>query len=365
MIVLINEQGGIQYPKTEGILWTGSVNVPVTLYDGTQTTITINITDKHNIKAETQIEAEQYIKDHLEEFLSDWEDENHSMITSHNLPQIDINAANPEDLADGQKLYWTGSFYMQITLDDGTTCYETFNVTVNDKIVLGNKAAVEQYIRENIDKYISEWESRHPNQYISSWKDLNCESINQFQFYEVTDNTLKESGLTDYEIDKYFLLLSDGTYIMQTEGVDRDFPNMQIRDMDNLLTALNYARPSVNNICLTKDELSELGENIFDKVQEILSSQKLANCCKANIDCEIGDFDQGKIGDCWFLSSILSLNQTPAGKQIIRDSIRWNSDYTGFIVTFAGENETVEVSVEELINADPDNDWEATYMGDG
>ena len=107
---------------------------------------------------------------------------------------------------------------------------------------------------------------------------------------------------------------------------------------------------------LTQDVFKKLGDNAFDKIRNIQSSQKYVNCYLADIDGEIGDFRQGKngTGDCWLLSGIAAINSTPAGKQLIKDSIKWSSDYTAITITFPASGDSVTVTLEELINADPD-----------
>ena len=259
------------------------------------------------------------------------------------------------------KEYWTGSFDLQVTIEDDNnrtsrTEYLTLSITVNEKIEVGNRNAIEQYIKDHINEYISQWESVNPNQFITSWGDYNCNHMNQFTFYEYTQDELDNSDLTGYEKDRYFQRLNDGTYILQDRSVDADFPGMHIRSLEYLTMALNYANPSASNIYLTPNELSELGGNVFDRLEAILDSQKLDNCFKADIDSVIDDFKQGSngTGDCWLLAGIEAINSTDAGKELLKNAIKWNSDYTAITVTFPGTGDSVTITVDELLNADPD-----------
>lgn len=118
--------------------------------------------------------------------------------------------------------------------------------------------------------------------------------------------------------------------------------------------------PSTTNVCITSELLDKLGSNIFDKTEEVINSEKLRKCLLADVDGVIDKFSQGLYtGDCWLLAGITAVNSTPAGKELFANSIRWNSDYTAIMVTFPGTGDTVVITVDELINADPDlgNDY--------
>ena len=351
-IILVNQQNGIQYPKNQGVLFVGEISVPVTLRDGTSKDIIINITEEDNVRASSKEAAIQYIKEHLAEFIQKWEIENQEeVMRQDNLPQIDIE---PESSVAVKK-YWSGSFYMRVTLEDGSTKYITIQISVNDKIEAGNKSALENYIREHMYEYLSEWETAN-HQYIASWDELNCNNMSMGEVYEFTYEKLKKVGLTDWEISTYFQKLNDGTYIMQTNKIDQQFPGMNIRDAEYLKSVLDYSSPTTTNIYLTESEMLELGDNIFDKLEEILNSQKLKNLYEADVDGVIDRFEQGNndTNDCWLLSGLATISSTQAGKELIKNCVRWNSDYTQVIVTFPGSNESVAITIEELLAADPD-----------
>jgi len=114
--------------------------------------------------------------------------------------------------------------------------------------------------------------------------------------------------------------------------------------------------PSTTNVGLTSELLNKLGNNVFDKVEEVINSQKLEKCLLADIDGVIDRFQQGGqgTGDCWLLSGIAAINATPAGKELLANAIKWNSDYTAITVTFPRTGDSVVITVDELINADPD-----------
>jgi len=67
-----------------------------------------------------------------------------------------------------------------------------------------------------------------------------------------------------------------------------------------------------------------------------------------------------KTGDCWLVSGVLSMNQTEAGKKIIKDSIIDNGNGT-VTVKFAGVNKEVKLTKAEIQKFNTDNNKNDAY----
>lgn len=75
------------------------------------------------------------------------------------------------------------------------------------------------------------------------------------------------------------------------------------------------------------------------------------------------DVAQGSIGDCFMLSSVVSLLNTDEGDEFIRENIRWDSDKEGFWVTIYPNGEPKEVFVEHVFdNGARQDDWEWLFL---
>ena len=60
-----------------------------------------------------------------------------------------------------------------------------------------------------------------------------------------------------------------------------------------------------------------------------------------------GNFGQGLVGDCWLMSTIKGLANTPKGLKILNDSLRVDNDGNVF-VTLKGANKTYKITKEEI-----------------
>lgn len=79
---------------------------------------------------------------------------------------------------------------------------------------------------------------------------------------------------------------------------------------------------------------------------------------------DVEDVAQGQIGDCFMLVSIVSLLNTDAGDDFIRENVRWDSDKEGFWVTIYPGGEAKEVFVEHVFgNGAKQNDWNWWIFG--
>ena len=71
------------------------------------------------------------------------------------------------------------------------------------------------------------------------------------------------------------------------------------------------------------------------------------------------DVAQGQIGDCFALSSIVSLLNTDAGDDFIRDNVRWDPDKKGYWVTLYEDGKGEEVFVDHVYGKGArQKDWE-------
>ena len=80
-------------------------------------------------------------------------------------------------------------------------------------------------------------------------------------------------------------------------------------------------------------------------------------------DGKIDHFEQGTIGDCWVLSGILAVTDTPEGKQLIKDTITDNGDGT-YSVKFAGDpsGKTYTVTADDLNNSNSAGDIDVAIL---
>lgn len=76
------------------------------------------------------------------------------------------------------------------------------------------------------------------------------------------------------------------------------------------------------------------------------------------------DVSQGGIGDCFMLSTIVSLLNSEGGDDFIRENVRWDPDKNGYWVTLYSNGEPTEVFVEYVFdNGAKQNDWQWGIFG--
>jgi len=76
------------------------------------------------------------------------------------------------------------------------------------------------------------------------------------------------------------------------------------------------------------------------------------------------DVSQGSIGDCFMLTTIVSLLGTDAGDEFIRDHIRWDADAGGYWVTIYPNGVAKEIFVEYVFdNGARNQDWQFLFLG--
>lgn len=75
------------------------------------------------------------------------------------------------------------------------------------------------------------------------------------------------------------------------------------------------------------------------------------------------DIAQGQIGDCFMLSSIVSLLNTDGGDEFIRENVRWDEEAGGFWVTLYPNGEPEEVFVDKVFGEGAkQDDWEFLFF---
>ncbi|WP_152650518.1 C2 family cysteine protease [Demequina aurantiaca] len=82
------------------------------------------------------------------------------------------------------------------------------------------------------------------------------------------------------------------------------------------------------------------------------------------------DVSQGSIGDCFMLSSVVSLLDTDGGDEFIQDNVRWDEDKDGYWVTIYKNGSPTDVFVENVFDhgarqSDADDGGWWIFGGDG
>ncbi len=131
---------------------------------------------------------------------------------------------------------------------------------------------------------------------------------------------------------------------------DKNDNNRQLQKPDDATThGVSYSNTSINhNIDAIRQLYHYIHYNNTDKdTPDTLNLYDLDVDIEKS-DGEIDDFKQGKSGHCWLLSAIIAVNNTPEGRQLIKDSIVDNGDGT-YTVTFPGDpTMPIVVTEEEL-----------------
>ena len=122
----------------------------------------------------------------------------------------------------------------------------------------------------------------------------------------------------------------------------------------HLIEAINYNNgvKNTDKPSLSRDLISKLNsEGIFDEIDAAINSDLFKNACIVNVDGELGEFSQGGTNDCWFLSTLISMNSNQEGKDLIKKAISWADDYSSVTVKFTKEEVTLTLEeIQEGIN---------------
>ena len=113
----------------------------------------------------------------------------------------------------------------------------------------------------------------------------------------------------------------------------------------NILT-----RKSFDNVNMLHETIgSDYGP--FYAFDIVADSEQLVNMCFVNINSTVNVVDQGGFGDCWLLAGLLALSATDGGKDIIKNAISWNDNYTAVNVYLAGVGRVTTFSIDEIAKA--------------
>lgn len=158
------------------------------------------------------------------------------------------------------------------------------------------------------------------------------------------------------------LLSDDGGVRKFAALIQKAFDILGSRDYEDRIEATEWIIKYINQrlgilttnpISLTKEAIEKLNNNnIFQELTNIIESKGLYNnYMLSDVDGDIEHFNQGSTGDCWLLASIIAMNQSELGRQIIKDSIQWNNDNSSVTVTFRGLGISYVISAEEVVEA--------------
>lgn len=131
----------------------------------------------------------------------------------------------------------------------------------------------------------------------------------------------------------------------------------------------NTKTPTINRLLLDVLNTDFNGVSLFPSIYEIIddilsSDELLDSIIIANIDGNIDEVDQGQTGDCWLLSGIRALVSTQTGKDIVKNAIQWADDKKSVWVYFAGKQQYVQITLDDIKNALHKEDGQAYSRGD-
>ncbi len=115
-----------------------------------------------------------------------------------------------------------------------------------------------------------------------------------------------------------------------------------------------------NKTNLSNLELISSNKNLYEDMGLSLGKTSSANTKSGNTGGALSNTKDGKIGktsqadevgDCWLLTAVNSLSYSEKGRQIIKDSLKYNEDKNSTVVNFKGIGQKIEVTDEELKKA--------------
>ncbi len=173
----------------------------------------------------------------------------------------------------------------------------------------------------------------------------------------------KNGNLLFYDKDnKRHYPIADNIYAAVSAKKGRCLPTTDVNKL-----VLNVKRITSENIAeITRNYEKTYGESLLDainnewgldkkiKAQLIQHLNKCAAETYSNLSTngKIDEgFNQGQIGDCWFLASIAAVQRSPKGQEILNNMITDNKDGT-YTVKFKGADKEYTVNAIELLSKD-------------
>lgn len=127
---------------------------------------------------------------------------------------------------------------------------------------------------------------------------------------------------------------------------------MRITPVNYFIIIYHYERKYGQTLLDAINNEWGLEDNVKNKLLEHLNkcAAEVLNSAKYGVNCKIdGDFYQGDIGDCWFLSSIAAVKRSPKGQEILNNMITDNKDGT-YTVKFKGADKEYTVNACEIFD---------------
>lgn len=115
---------------------------------------------------------------------------------------------------------------------------------------------------------------------------------------------------------------------------------------DNNLYSSGLSRKLESLIADENFDLQKASDAIDNLLLEVNKENKKPN---GDIDA---DFRQGETGDCWFLSTIQALRNSPQGQALLDDSVNIDPETENIIVNLKGVNKTYTITPQELEDSD-------------
>jgi hypothetical protein len=88
----------------------------------------------------------------------------------------------------------------------------------------------------------------------------------------------------------------------------------------------------------------------FDEDDPTVPTERVSDNIMDDDAFDPEDVDQGSIGDCFMLSTVVSLLGTDEGDDFLRENIRWDDDKEGYWVTLYQGGEPTEVFVDHVFD---------------
>ena len=182
---------------------------------------------------------------------------------------------------------------------------------------------------EDFEKHLAEITPDNVEEVMAVYKKINGDGEN------LMEAILKERGLSTEDRTAYLMHVKNAliTAVKQkgiyVDDISKDFD----KEISYQMEKFGLARANIIN-------------SFFVKLNDRIENKDDSKITKPNGKID-GTFSQGNTGDCWLLSSIQALSQTPKGLEILNDSV--SVDEEGNVtVTLKGAGKSYLITPEEL-----------------